>query len=156
MYYNNQQKQYNNQYSQQKNNQVEIPQFDFNHPTPELFSQTAEDWAKKCYVNANSNTNAGTQIRRFYDELILWNEKCTTQQIFQENLPYICMMKSKVAYANGRKLVDDNYKALIDGIINAVQAGNHKTLKNAKLFLEAFTGYFKFYEKERKNQHETE
>ena len=147
MYYNNQQKQYNNQYSQQKNNQVEIPQFDFNHPTPELFSQTAEDWAKKCYVNANSNTNAGTQIRRFYDELILWNEKCTTQQIFQENLPYIRMIKSKVAYAKGRDIIDVNYKALMDGIINAIQGNNVKTLKNAKLFLEAFTGYFKFYKK---------
>ncbi len=143
MYYNNQQKQYNNQYSQKKNEIVEIPQFDFTHPTPELFSQTAEEWAKKCSGKINTNT----QIRRFYDELILWNEKCTTQQIFQENLPYIRMIKSKIAYAKGRDIIDANYKALMDGIINAIQGNNVKTLKNAKLFLEAFTGYFKFYGK---------
>ena len=55
------------------------------------------------------------------------------------------MLKAKVAYAKGRKHVDDHFMAIFNKTIDEIKCP--QTLKEAKLFMEAVMGYCKFYEK---------
>ena len=51
------------------------------------------------------------------------------------------MLVAKVAYAKGRKHVDGNFETLFRHVISEVK--NAKTLEQAKLFMEAFMGFYK-------------
>ncbi len=108
---------------------------------PELFDQTAKR-AAKSVAQCGQQMNKSTQLRRFYDELIMWEEKTTqNQEKFEDYLPFIRMLKAKAAYAQGRKLVDGAFVDLLNQTIDFV--GNADDLKVAKLFLEAFVGFYK-------------
>lgn len=110
---------------------------------PTLFSDEAEKLAKQV---GESGKNKSAQLRNFYNELVMWEERCEGNPAkLQENLPYIYMMKAKAAYAKGRDNIDDNFLKLFTGIINGIKDGDIDTLKNAKLFFEAFMGYYKIH-----------
>lgn len=136
----------NNDQSKQggpKNVQLISPAvFDFKNITVDLFSTTAQKYAEIC-AQANARMNQSTQLRRFYNELLLWAERSDTPEKYAENLPFIYMIKSKVAYAVGRETVDKHFQTMMTGVINGIKADDIKTLKHAKLFLEAFMGYYK-------------
>jgi len=80
----------------------------------DLFSAVAEHWAKKVGLEENGrqrNENKPSQLRKFYDELCMWDERVRAEpQKFGEFLPFIRMLNAKVAYAKGRRLVDENYE----------------------------------------------
>ena len=73
------------------------------------------------------------------------------EKALQDNLPFIRMMNAKVAYAKGRNqkedkrdrtgLVDKNFVDLFSPCIK--QVNSYKTLRNFKLFFEAFMGFYK-------------
>lgn len=135
---------------------------DFNIKTlsKDLFDKTAEAWAKEIAYKKEGNIfktdpkgrlmnskNMPTQLRRFYDELVMWNERAAqSDKAFQDALPFVYMMKSKVAYAKGRKNVDATFQQFINTLIN--QIDDQKTLNNAKLFMEAMMGFYKQYKKD--------
>ena len=128
-----------------------LPELDLQNITRETFDQTAEQYAKFLCPDANNNKeknkNKGTQLRRFYDELLLWYERAgKDEDVFQEALPFIYMMKSKVAYACGREIVNENFRKFMNQLIN--QIDSRATLKNAKLFMEAVMGFYKQYNKD--------
>lgn len=108
---------------------------------PELFSSIAQSAAKK--VNeAGRRCNKPTQLRRFYDELCLWEQRVRErQESFHDYLPFIRMLNAKVAYAKGRELVDDTYLTLFQHTLKEVQ--DPVSLRTCKLFWEAFTGFYK-------------
>lgn len=107
----------------------------------EIFGNTAREVAQHI---ADGNNNEPTQLRKYYDELSMWYERVEVEPAkLREFLPFIRMLKAKVAYAEGRKKVDDRYVKLIECLVNQVDGENPETLKRAKLFLEAFTGYYK-------------
>jgi CRISPR-associated protein Csm2 len=114
-----------------------------------LYADIAE--AKARFLAENSrDVNKGTQLRRFYDELSLWNEKVNgsgtpedRQARYREFAPLIKMLNAKVAYARGRKHVDENFEKLLRHLIGQVQ--DPATLAQAKLFMEAFMGFYKAY-----------
>jgi len=107
----------------------------------ELFDTTARKAAKKV-ADVRREMNKGTQIRRFYDELVMWEEKVRQNpKRFDEYLPFIRMLKAKVAYAKGRKLVDSVFVELLEQIIDSIN--NFGDLRTAKLFFEAFLGFYK-------------
>ena len=54
------------------------------------------------------------------------------------------MLKAKVAYARGRKHVDDHFLEVFNRCID--QANNVETLRDAKLFMEAVMGFCKLEE----------
>lgn len=115
-------------------------------PDPRLFAEIAEDKAKHVASSGGKEVNKSTQLRRFYDELVMWQEKvgaCDAR--FAELQPYICMLKAKVAYAKGRGHVDANFEALLRRVID--QCTNAATLRQAKLFLEAFMAFYKVHNK---------
>ncbi|MFZ5534451.1 MAG: type III-A CRISPR-associated protein Csm2 [Pseudomonadota bacterium] len=113
----------------------------------DLFSVIAEQWAKRVGLEEGGrqrNENKPSQLRKFYDELVMWDERVRVEpQKFAEFLPFIRMLNAKVAYAKGRKLVDENYEKLVNHCMAQVQVTDPKTLHHCKTFFEAFMGYYK-------------
>ena len=96
--------------------------------------------------------NKSTQLRRFYDELVMWHERVHFERTpqereakFQEMVPFIQMLVAKVAYAKGRDHVDECFETLFAHVIR--QISDADTLRTAKLFMEAFMGFYKAQEK---------
>jgi len=90
----------------------------------------------------DTKSNKPTQLRRFYDEIVMWENKTSQQsEKFDEYLPFIRMINAKAAYARGRKLVDDNYVKLLNDCLK--QVDSPETMRNFKLFMEAFMGFYK-------------
>jgi CRISPR-associated protein Csm2 len=127
----------------------------FDTIAPELFDTIAMDVAKVISEDhrgeKHKNSNKSTQLRKYYDELCMWDQKIRqAPQSYVEYLPLIKMLNAKVAYANGRKssghpLVDDNFVKLMRHCLSQVTT-DPKTFKNCKLFFEAFMGFYKMYQ----------
>ncbi len=108
---------------------------------PALFDETAQRAAKQV-ANCGLQMNKTTQLRRFYDELVMWEEKVRQNPgKFDEYLPFIRMLKAKAAYAEGRKLVDGAFVDLLRQTLDFAKSADD--LRIAKLFLEAFLGFYK-------------
>ena len=123
-----------------------LPDFNLSNLTKELFDTIADKCAKIIAASSDS-INKPTQIRRFYDELVMWNDRAAvSEKAFTDALPFVYMIKSKVAYAKGRKTVDLTFQDFINKTIN--QINDRKTLNNAKLFMEAVMGFYKQYKKD--------
>ncbi len=113
---------------------------------PELFNIVARQEAE--LVAENKKANKPSQIRKFYDELCLWETKVNqapekSEARFTEYLPFILMLNAKLAYAHGRKpmLVDANFVKLMGNCLKQVK--DPDTLRICKLFFEAFLGFYK-------------
>jgi len=112
----------------------------------ELFNAIAKQAAKEV-AQGGDRVNKATQLRKFYDDLVMWDNKTTLKpESFDEYLPFIKMLNAKVAYAEGRKLVDSSFVRLLNHGLNQVNSA--ETLHTFKLFMEAFMG---FYKQERPN-----
>lgn len=118
---------------------------------PELFNTIARN-AANMVRGTDDRVNKPTQLRRFYDELLLWEtrvsrvEEGKRKEAFAECLPFIRMLNAKAAYAEGRKLVDRNFVDLLHDTLNQVTSA--EALTTCKYFWEAFMG---FYKQERPN-----
>ena len=112
-----------------------------------IFDNIAEIAAQE---SKNSKVNKKTQRRKFYDELIMWNErvqhsKKSKEEKYLELEPFIKMLKAKVAYAKGRGHIDDAFQNIFNRCIDQIK--DAQTLQHAKLFMEAVTGYARELEK---------
>lgn len=126
---------------------MKLEQIRFSAPLPEdIFDRIAQEAADDI-SNAKGNKNKSTQIRRFYDELVMWHDKVYSvpqeerAQKYSELAPFIKMLNAKVAYAFGRDLVDAAFKALFSHCIKEVKGP--ESLKYCKLFMEALIGFRK-------------
>lgn len=114
---------------------------------PQLFDETAREVAREVARvvaggKREANTNKSTQLRRFYDELVMWHGKARQQpEQFEAYLPMIRMLKAKAAYAKGRKLVDGAFLDMVEQTIDYIDS--KERLDTAKLFFEAFIGFYK-------------
>ncbi len=89
--------------------------------------------------------NKSTQLRKYYDELCMWDQKIKQDpQKYVEYLPLIKMLNAKVAYAKGRKLVDDNFVKLMRHCLGQLNE-NEESFETCKLFFEAFMGFYKMH-----------
>jgi len=118
----------------------------FAAPDAKLFNSIAKE-AAQGVARADSYRNKPTQLRRFYDELLLWETRVSQQPLdaqaakFAECLPFIRMLNAKAAYADGRKLVDRTFVDLMQHTLSEVT--NPQTLTTCKYFWEAFMGFYK-------------
>ncbi|PWQ97650.1 type III-A CRISPR-associated protein Csm2 [Leucothrix pacifica] len=120
---------------------IDTSGINFSEITKELFDSIAERCAKSVAA-AKSKHNKPTQLRRFYDEVVMWENKVNTYpDKFSEYLPFIRMLNAKVAYAKGRDLVDDNYVTLLSHCLSQVNTA--QDMRVFKLFIEAFMGFYK-------------
>ncbi len=109
---------------------------------PELFNETAKQQGSHIADSSNDRTNKATQLRKFYDEIIMWDNKVAMHpDRFDEYLPFIRMLNAKAAYAQGRKLVDHNFVKLLSDCLRQVDSA--ETMRTFKLFMEAFMGFYK-------------
>lgn len=109
-----------------------------------LDAQLFNEYAKRCAETVGENTrrNKPSQLRRFYDELVMWTAKAEQHpDRFDEYRPFILMLNAKAAYADGRELIDCNFVALLEHCLRQVE--DAKTLGYVKLFFEAFLGFYK-------------
>jgi CRISPR-associated protein Csm2 len=132
--------------------------------TDDLFSEVAQEKSSEIFQagldqRGNQIKNKSTQLRKFYDELVMWTDKvhaigklepgqksdAVRAARYRDSAPFIKMMNAKVAYAKSRNHVDDSFEAMFSHCIKSVS--DAKTLKHAKLFMEAFMGFYKAQEK---------
>ena len=122
-------------------------------PVPiNLFADIAQEKAERVYEAGEGRKNKSTQLRKFYDELVMWFDKVHLERSkearaskYTELAPFIKMMNAKVAYARGRDHVDVCFEHLFSHLIK--QISDAESLKHAKLFMEAFMGFYKAQEK---------
>ncbi|HMM45155.1 MAG TPA: type III-A CRISPR-associated protein Csm2 [Candidatus Macondimonas sp.] len=111
----------------------------------DLFAGVAERCARTVGLREDERPrkeNKPSQLRKFYDELVMWDERVRAEpQKFAEFLPFIRMLNAKAAYAKGRELVDVNYEALMNHCLKEVTSAEN--LHRCKTFFEAFMGYYK-------------
>ena len=125
---------------------LETSSIKFNPIDAELFNSIALNTAKTLAASGREQ-NKSTQIRRFYDELLMWEAKVTQNpEKFGEYLPFIRMLNAKAAYAEGRKHVDNNFTAFMQHCLQ--QVTDDKTLRTFKLFFEAMLGFYKLEKKD--------
>jgi len=117
--------------------------------TKKLLDSEAKNWAKRIYGDRKDPQTSKTQIRAFYDKLLeYYNEVFLDKKEFDDVLPFIKMLKSKVAYAKGRKVVKGQFVNFMNDGIDAINS--KEDLKNFKLLFEAVLGYFVGLEFEKK------
>jgi len=139
--------------------------FSLSKPTAALFDTTAEALAKEISnpqmlvqqwsdrdkkkiwkVLGDRDANKPTQIRKFYDEVLMWAGKTRTVDDLEQNLPFIKMMNAKVAYARGRDYVDDKFVEWFSTCLRQITVGDKPSLaafQNFRLLFEAFLGFYK-------------
>jgi CRISPR-associated protein Csm2 len=122
---------------------------------PELFSSKAEELAKQIASESNDRTNAPTQIRKFYDEVIRFDSIIKSKpEEFEALLPYIKMLNAKAAYAHGREsggksLISRGFKDFVSNSLKYVN--DREDFEVFSSFFEAFMGFYKLYYEENKN-----
>lgn len=114
----------------------------------QLFNEVAKEWANNiANPQGTKGKNEKNQIRGFYDELLRIQMQIGNDQAkFQEYLPYLLMLRSKVYYSKGRDLVNDDFVSMMDQGLEHSKKG----LKEFQIFVrffEAFLGFFKYYKK---------
>ena len=105
--------------------------------------------AKK--ILENIQYTASSQIRKYYDEVRRYKIKIEQSkekiQEFDKLLPYIKMLRAKVMYAKGRKVVTDEFVHFINKNLSLLNSKEdlQKFLIFSRYF-EAVLGFMKFYE----------
>lgn len=133
--------------------QIDMSDVKFGTDIPDLlFADIAQEKARAIAEAGGGRKNKSTQLRKFYDELVMWQDKVNLEQSseararrYKELIPFIKMLAAKVAYAQGREHVDPCFEKLFTHVIK--QIDSPETLKHAKLFMEAFMGFYKAEEK---------
>jgi CRISPR-associated protein Csm2 len=113
---------------------------------PKLYSDIAEEAARDVGAGgrASRGRNKPSQLRRFYDELVMLQARVGVDpQRFEQNEPFVQMLKAKVAYAEGREKVDQRFAALLRHVVD--EAKDCDSLKKARLFMEAFMAFYKIH-----------
>lgn len=133
------------------------------NPGVELFDQVAKGLAeelakpqrlrerrhrgeRRWEVIEEREANKPAQVRRFYDELCMWEQKAKDTPTFGKLLPLIKMMNAKVAYAHGRDLVDDKFVTWFSTCLAQVKDASDTgltTFRNFRTLFEAFLGFYK-------------
>ncbi len=119
---------------------INTDDIDLKTVSADLFDKTAKQKAE--VIAGDTKSNKPTQLRKFYDEIVMWEAKSSQHpDKFAEFLPFIRMLNAKAAYAKGRKLVNEDYVILLNACLQQVECD--KTMRHFKLFMEAFMGFYK-------------
>ncbi len=130
---------------------VELWQDRTNHRIdPLLFSETAEELAKKINEKRSNSRDRYNQVRKFFDEVIRFQGIVQANPAqFNELLPYIKMLNAKAAYAAGRDLIGAEFKGFLSESLK--QVSDQKDFELFCSFFEAFLGFYKYYAEKEKN-----
>jgi CRISPR-associated protein Csm2 len=127
---------------------IDVSLINFSAKDSRLFDEVANKSAQVISEPQTRDANKSTQLRKFYDEVVMWDQKTRQNpEKYTEYLPLVKMLNAKVAYAKGRKLVDDNFVTLMRCCISQLDEHDKQSLYTFKLFLEAVMGFHKMYAK---------
>ncbi len=102
----------------------------------DLLDKQAREAAKRVADDGKNHANKPTQLRRFYDELVMWDEKTRQNpERFEDYKPLIRMLKARAAYAEGRRHTTRIFTRMLDQMIDSIDSP--EALHTAKLFFEA-------------------
>lgn len=107
---------------------------------PELFSKTAEELAKTFAMDEKINKRS--QVRKFYDEVNRLNA-LAKNEVWEDILPYVNMLIAKATYAQGRKLVTEDFVDFLKHSIGQIEGP--KDLDVFSNLFEAFMGFYRKY-----------
>lgn len=115
--------------------QVELPNLVLDYKKdPTLFDTTASTWAKLI------DRTKKTQARNFYEKVLELETK-SQNEAWENVLPFVKMLNSKVAYGVSRKVVSFEFEKMMNKAI--AQVNTPEDLRVFKLFFEAVLGFFK-------------
>ncbi len=100
----------------------------------DLFDKTAKEWAEEI------NKTKKTQARNFYEKILELENKAKSES-WENVLPFVKMLNSKVAYGVSRKVVSYEFQEMMTQCISQIKT--KEDLKIFKLFFEAVLGFFK-------------
>jgi CRISPR-associated protein Csm2 len=127
-----------------------LKQIDLAAPSADTFDTLAEKIARSL-SEARGDTNKPTQLRRFYDEIVMWEQKVKqSPEQYPQMLPMIRMLNAKAAYAEGRRLVDRNFGQFMRNNLRDLDEEKPQTFYNFKLLFEAVLGFLKLYNESNK------
>ncbi|KUJ83445.1 type III-A CRISPR-associated protein Csm2 [Microbulbifer flavimaris] len=135
---------------------IELSGIDLSKVSMELFDSVADGCAKHIAGSTrglrkktSSGVNKSTQLRRFYDEIVMWDQRFRQHpESYSEQLPLVKMLNAKVSYAHSRDLVCENFVNLLRHCLGQLQIEQQETFKNFRLFMEAFMGFYKMHKKD--------
>jgi len=114
---------------------------------PALFSSKAEEFAQKISHEAKGTTNKGTQLRKFFDEILRLDTLAQNGNAdWNILLPQVHMLVAKAAYAQGRKLVSESFVRHIREGVNQIE--DKADLHVFSSHMEAFMGFYKLHNEE--------
>ena len=114
---------------------------------PDLFDGIAREAAEDI-GDEGKNLNKTSQLRKFYNELLMWEDRVNgkgpngAEDRLHEYLPLIRMLNAKAAYAQGRGHVGPDFVCLLRSCLEQVK-DDPESLRHARLFFEAFMGFYK-------------
>lgn len=127
-----------------------LKQIDLAAPSAATFDTLADEIARSLSA-ARGDTNKPTQLRRFYDEIVMWEQKVKQNpDHYPQMLPMIRMLNAKAAYAEGRNLVDRNFGHFMRYGLRALDEKDPQTFYNFKLLFEAVLGFLKLHNESNK------
>jgi len=139
-----------NKTNQRRGSSASGARVDIKKPSKDLFSTQADEYAQLVHDAGGRHQNKRTQLRRFYDELEMWYSQVFSLQLPQQReeklnevLPFIQMLIAKAAYAEGRRHIDKTFESFFADLIKQIDTLDD--LRNAKLFMEAFMGFYRKY-----------
>lgn len=118
------------------------PTFKLSDTDPALYNDQARAEADK--LDSSGRRDKSAQLRRFYEELCMWDDKVRREPAaFRRVLPLVQMMNAKVAYAAGRSpaLVSEAFQNFFAHGLRQVDAPSR--LHQFKLLFEAVIGFRK-------------
>lgn len=108
-----------------------------------LFWKEAEDLAQKL-AGQGERVNKPAQVRKFYEEVVRLNGLAKARRADWENIRrYVDLLVARVAYAEGRNLVTEDFVAFIKDSVGQVESG--EDLDVFATVFEAFIGFYKKY-----------
>lgn len=103
----------------------------------------ASKWAE--WLAKKNGGNVGpTQLRRFYQDIKAIEARSKGDSDFDSLRPLIKLLKSKTAYARGRKKVPQGFYDLIDKCVAKAQE-NEDEFRGFVMFFEALVGFHRMY-----------
>jgi CRISPR-associated protein Csm2 len=126
----------NRSYARENNDVAQqLPQIVLDLHEIDLFDTVAQKWAE-----AIGKTKS-TQARNFYDYILKLHDRVNGGEEFDDILPFVKMLNSKVHYVKARNHVCENFVKMIKKCVDQVK--DKETLKIFKLFFEAVIGFSK-------------
>ena len=105
----------------------------------ELFNTTAQQWAKAICGTRRDCGVKSTQLRNFYEKVMELKSE-SEKKNFDEVLPFVKMLNSKVSYARTRGHVNQEFVEMMQQCI--AQVNTKESLAVFKLFFEAVIGFY--------------